>query len=228
MDSLLSLSLKDMPLDDLLKAALDLIIGIPQLSIEARGAVFLVDDEPGTLSMRVQSGLSDGVRQGCSRVPFGRCLCGCAAMSQQVQYAAGLDERHENHFNCLAPHGHYCVPIVFEGATLGVINLYLMEGHQHNPAEEAFLTAMANTLAGAIQRSRTQAALRVSRQRQKALLEVEHDGLSETSLVGAGDGQSCLGLCHLVRRDKSGKKREDHNHARCPAMIQRKTISHVR
>ncbi len=51
-----------------------------------------------------------------------------------------------------SPHGHYAVPILFGGRTLGVINIYLKEGVSRNQKEEDFLHSIANTLAGIIVR----------------------------------------------------------------------------
>ena len=56
----------------------------------------------------------------------------------------------------MSPHGHYCVPIVSGGKSLGLINIYLQQWHKRNPAEEAFLSAVANTLAGVIERRRAE------------------------------------------------------------------------
>ncbi|NPV92774.1 MAG: HD-GYP domain-containing protein [Firmicutes bacterium] len=43
---------------------------------------------------------------------------------------------------------------------LGVINLYVKDGHQRNQSEEVFLTAIANTLAGIILRKKAEDALK--------------------------------------------------------------------
>jgi signal transduction histidine kinase len=62
--------------------------------------------------------------------------------------AEGHEIRHKDGF----PHGHYCVPISSAGRLLGIINLYVEQGHQRSQEEEDFLTAVANTLAGVIER----------------------------------------------------------------------------
>ncbi|MFH1821041.1 MAG: PAS domain S-box protein [Methanobacteriota archaeon] len=151
-NSLLSLSLKDAALDKIMKHALDLILSIPWLALESRGNVFLVEDEPNVLVMKAQNGLSEPIRKSCARVPFGRCLCGRAALKQEVQFSDHLDESHETRYEGIQPHGHYCVPILLEGRVLGVINLYLKEGHRHDKDEEEFLTAVANALASIVER----------------------------------------------------------------------------
>ena len=59
----------------------------------------------------------------------------------------------------MRPHGHYCVPIVYLEQVLGVLNLYIREGHVAQFYIEEFLIAYANTLAGIIMRKRTEEEL---------------------------------------------------------------------
>ncbi len=162
LNALLRLSVEDISLPELLGQALDLILALPWLTLEAKGSLFLVEDDPGMLVMQAQAGLAAPVQQACARVLFGQCLCGRAALTQEVQYAARLDERHAVRYEGMKGHGHYCVPLVCRGKTLGVINTYLKEGHKDDPEERDFLVSAANTLAGVIARRRTDQKLRRS------------------------------------------------------------------
>jgi len=74
-----------------------------------------------------------------------------------------VDSQHEILHEGMTPHGHYCVPILFSERTLGVINLYLQEGHRPGPGEAEFLTAIANALAGVIARKQIDDALKQGR-----------------------------------------------------------------
>ena len=56
----------------------------------------------------------------------------------------------------MVPHGHYSVPILSGGRTLGVLNIYLKEGHIRNQKEEEFLSTVANTLSGIIVRKKAE------------------------------------------------------------------------
>ena len=154
MNSLLRQSLEDIGLDQILKRALDLILSIPWLSFEKRGSIFVVEKEPNMLVMKAESGLSESITRSCARLPFGKCLCGRAAASRNIQFADCVDGRHDIRYEGLTSHGHYCVPICYEGETLGVINIYVREGHQRSQREEDFLSAVADTLAGIIMRKR--------------------------------------------------------------------------
>jgi signal transduction histidine kinase/CBS domain-containing protein len=160
-NELLQYSLENVSLADLLKRALDLILSIPWLSFENRGSIFIAETHSSRLIMMAESGLSETVKGTCEQVPFGRCFCGRAALSQIIEFSDGLDmeQRHEIRYDAMAPHGHLCVPICYEGNTLGVINIYVRKGHQRSQQEEVFLTAVANTLAGIIMRKRLEAEL---------------------------------------------------------------------
>lgn len=151
-NTLLQLSLEEMPLEEILQGTLDLILSIEWLTLESKGCIFLVEGDPDRLVMKARKGLSEHIQAECRMLPFGRCLCGQAALKQEMQFTDRLDDRHEVHYHGIAPHGHYCVPILFAGKTLGVINMYLAKGHEQREEEVKFLKAIANVLAGIIQR----------------------------------------------------------------------------
>ena len=169
-----------MSLDALLKYTLELIFSMPWLVFEKRGSISLVENDNNTLAMRAEVGLAASIKQACAQIPFGKCLCGRAAMTQKIQFADCVDERHEIQYDGIMPHGHYCVPICFGGETLGVINIYVREGHQFAERERDFLLAVANTLAGIIMRKRLEGELVIS-ERLSAI------------------GQTVAGLAHSIR-----------------------------
>jgi PAS domain S-box-containing protein len=168
--TILELALEEHPLEDLLQRVLDLVLWIPWLSIERKGAILLVEDDPNTLVMRASRGLGAPLLSTCGQVPFGACLCGQAAASRVPVYAAQLDERHPRSYPGMQPHGHYCVPICSGGAALGVINTYLVAGHEASAIDLEFLMAVADTLAGVIVRRRVAAECDALRRRLDELL----------------------------------------------------------
>ena len=175
--SILRLSLEDITLERLLGRVLDLILSIPWLALRSMGSISLVEDQPEVLVMKAQKGLSEPIQKECARLRFGRCLCGRAAQTQQIQFADRIDERHDTTYEGIIPHGHYCVPLLLGDQVLGVLNLYLNQGHLRDPREEEFLTAAANALAGVIVRRRTEEMLFQSEARYRAVLEQSADGI---------------------------------------------------
>ena len=183
-NALLRLSLEDYLLKELLQKALDIILSVPSLSIETKGGIFLVEDEPEVLLQKVQRGLAEPLLKECARIPFGKCLCGRAASTKRIEFADHIDERHNVSYEGIAPHGHYCVPILLSGNTIGVITLYLKDGHSRIGREEEFLDSVANTLAGIIKRKRAEEELKESKERAWTIIENIQEGYYEVDLAG--------------------------------------------
>ena len=155
-NSLMYLSLENISLEEMLKRALNYVLAIPWIVLESRGGIFLVGDDPKVLVLKAQNGLAVQIQKMCAQVPFGRCLCGRAALTRETQFAESVDDRHENSYEGILPHGHYCVPIVYDNNVLGVITLYLKAGHCRDQKEAIFLCTVANALAGVIVRKKAQ------------------------------------------------------------------------
>jgi DNA-binding CsgD family transcriptional regulator/putative methionine-R-sulfoxide reductase with GAF domain len=158
--SLLQCSPGEESITGILTYALRLILSFPWLALESRGSIFLVEDGSAELIMKAQAGLPEPLHKQCRRVPFGKCLCGRAALTRKIQFADSLDDRHDIEYDGISSHGHYCVPIVYCERTLGVINVYVKVGHRRSSREEEFLNAMANALAWAIECRTSKTTLR--------------------------------------------------------------------
>jgi PAS domain S-box-containing protein len=164
-NEVLRLSLEPIPQEEQFQRILDMLFSIPWIALEAKGCIYVWDQDSQVMVMRGQRGLPEGVLASCKELAFGRCLCGRAAATSEMVFAAGLDSRHETNYAGILPHGHYCVPIVSDGRTWGVINLYTKEGHTRSPEEEIFLSSVARVLAGIIRRQESEEALRKSEER---------------------------------------------------------------
>lgn len=156
--SILRIALEPVSLQDQLQRILDTILAIPDLSRESMGCIYLTEGDPPSLVMTAQRSLPDSTLKSCSSVQFSQCLCGTAASSQKIIFSECDDSRHAIHPEYAKdfPHSHYCVPILSGQETLGVINLVVKIGHKRSDDEEQLLTAVANTLAGIIEHTRTE------------------------------------------------------------------------
>jgi len=150
--SILHMSLQPIELTEILRHSLMLVLQRHGLGLSPKGCIFLVDESTGELVMKVRHGLPDSIVESCSRLQFGKCMCGLAAEQGTVVFADHIDERHEITYPGILPHGHYCVPIKSEGEVLGVLNMYVPEGHKRTHVEEQFLVAITDTLAGVVLR----------------------------------------------------------------------------
>jgi len=159
LDTILNISLPPMSMSEVLLAALDAILDLPAFVLLRKGSIFLVHGEPATLEMVVQRNLPDELLQSCGRIAFGHCLCGKAAASREVVFSAHVDQTHEIQFDGMKPHGHYCIPIISGGALLGVLNLYIPDGHVDDEEERNHLKTVADTMAVVIERKQAEQTL---------------------------------------------------------------------
>jgi len=151
-NEILKLSLRDIPLDKLFELALEKTLTLDWMIEGACASIFLLDDTTGTLILRASKGYEAFNIKPCKRVLVGECLCGLAAETGTSQFACDLDARHTIITEETVPHGHYCLPILLEEKTVGILSLYLPAGRTHNKNEEAFLSSITSTLAGIIRR----------------------------------------------------------------------------
>lgn len=144
---LLRIPTQEVSLIEVMRQALRLILRSSFYSVHAIGGIFLLDEAANKLSLVAQQGFGEYVQEACKEVALGTCLCGRAAKRQEIEFAADLDERHEIRFPGIQPHGHYCVPILLAGRTVGVLTLYLEQGRSRDLREEEFLRSAASALA---------------------------------------------------------------------------------
>ncbi|HAH08082.1 MAG TPA: hypothetical protein DCM05_16420, partial [Elusimicrobia bacterium] len=135
------------------------LLDIPWLSIEPKGAVFLLDEAGKALALTAQQGLAPALLISCANVPVGKCLCGKAAQLRQVVTSASVDSGHEITYEGILLHGHYCAPIMAGGRVLGVLNLYLKEGIVLTGKQEDFIKAATDILAANIIHSQVEGQL---------------------------------------------------------------------
>ncbi len=165
LNTILRIGFEDLPLAEQLERILAQLFSCPWLPISPRGGIFLMDDDSGMLRLVAQRNLSSAVRTMCAQVAMGQCLCGLAAQTREIQFAAEVDHRHETRYDGMKGHGHYNVPILRGEKVLGVLVLYLPEGHRKNKNEIHFMETIAHTLAGIIERKQYEAALAEARDR---------------------------------------------------------------
>ncbi|MEO5362360.1 MAG: diguanylate cyclase [Magnetococcus sp. DMHC-8] len=152
--ALLETSLEPLSLQRQMEVALHIILTVPYLRLENKGAIFLFDPEDGLLHLTASHGLSPELLHTCAAIQPGHCLCGQAAAARQILYVTTVDDRHTTRYEGIQPHGHYCVPILSRDTLLGVMTFYLRPQHRQHPDEEAFLSSIAFTLSGILERKR--------------------------------------------------------------------------
>ncbi|MDP2928440.1 MAG: HAMP domain-containing protein, partial [Candidatus Omnitrophota bacterium] len=195
LNKLLHISLQNISMEEMLVRFIGQITSITWLTLESKGAIFLTENDPHVLILKAQQGLAAPLQKICAQVPFGRCLCGRAALSGEIVFTDHIDEHHENRYEGILPHGHYCIPIMSaDKKALGVINLYTKEGRCRETKVEEFLSAIANVLTGVIERKKIDESLKTAYTR----LQETIDQLIQAEKLNA-IGQLASGVAHEVR-----------------------------
>jgi len=146
----LKLSLESSELERQLDKILKRLLSMPQLAQLAKGCIYTIDDEKGGFSLRSLAGFEEGGGRPCDRIFLGNGYCGKALKEGRLVYGQCEDQDGTASCTLSHKHGHYCVPIKRGRKRLGLINLFLMEGHQQDPAEERSLSMIADALAWVI------------------------------------------------------------------------------
>ena len=113
--------------DRLIDDALQALIEMAELKVQAKVGAFLVDDRTGDLRLvRTIGRFSDEFLRKEARVKLGCCLCGRAAETGKVLVSNSCfsDPRDEHTFEGMTDHGHYIIPLMAAAKVLGVIFLY--------------------------------------------------------------------------------------------------------
>ncbi len=160
-NAILALSLEPLTLDEQLNQTLDLILSIPWLSSESKGSIYLIENDPDLLILKMHRGFKEEQLALCSTVPVGKCICGRAAESRKLIFTSTIDDRHDFTFPGMKPHGHYCVPILSGERLLGVLNVSLSDGHKEDDVEKEFLSTVASTLASIFERKEAEFELKI-------------------------------------------------------------------
>ncbi|MCB1156579.1 MAG: hypothetical protein H7A25_03955 [Leptospiraceae bacterium] len=150
LNSILEISLQNISLNEQMDKILKIILSLEWIAAD-KGSIFLKDKNSEHLIMISNFGLHEHLLSACAYLPLGFCFCGKAASEKRIIYRNQLDEDHNVTYPEIEPHGHYCIPILYHHNLLGVLNLYVNEGHIRIQKEEKVLSSIVNVMAGIIQ-----------------------------------------------------------------------------
>ncbi len=180
LNNLLSLSVQGFSLDEMLKRCIDEIVAFPGLGLEPSAVIFLKDKRSDNLVIRAHNKVPEELLQACASRSLGECLCGRAALSGEVVFASWQDVCHEVVYQGMAPHGHYCVPIVAaDKNVLGVVTLFTQEGVERDAVIEGTLVAAVHVIATLVERTEAVESLA----KRNELLSSIYDSVDSVALI---------------------------------------------
>ena len=144
--SVLKIALEPVSLDEQLNGVLEVILTIPSFATRARAGIFLLEREPATLALKAMHGFSVAQVDACKTVSLGG-PAACPVVSTSC-----LSEPRKIEYAVSGATGQYCVPISFGQKTLGLITVAVSDGRTRTSEEEEFLSAIADSLAGLVER----------------------------------------------------------------------------
>ncbi|NOX25649.1 MAG: response regulator [Deltaproteobacteria bacterium] len=183
-NDLLHISLADMEFAQIFPEFMRRLTALSWLGLESRGAVFLANKDK-SLELMAEYNLEKSLLVTCANVPFGTCLCGRAVQSGQVIFAGHIDARHENTYEGICDHGHYCVPMKrATGELLGVFTFYVRDGTRRLPHIENALLQVTQTAAVVIQYHLAKEKIKIDEQKFELMLESSPDGIIFVDVSG--------------------------------------------
>ena len=209
-NDMLALTLETGALETLLQQALELILSAPRLQVEKKGVLFLMGNDK-QLELKAQYGLPKALLlTACATVPLGHCLCGRVAQTGEALFVDHVDDRHDICFDGMADHGHYVIPINFGVRLLGVLNLYVEQGHNPTDEEEALLQSISDTLAMAIEHKQVELAVVEAREEAEAANRAKSNFLANMSHEIRTPMNAITGLSYLAMRTELTPQQYDY------------------
>ncbi len=156
MREILKISLKPVHLKEQLGEIINLVVSLPWFEFLGKGAIHLAEEGGKGLLLAAHVGFPPGQVERCERIPIGTCLCGRAASGGKILFKQEVDGDHDITYDGMAPHGHYCIPLMKEDEVLGTMSLYMKAGHIQSESEIEFISRLADTVSGIIMRKKSE------------------------------------------------------------------------
>ena len=203
---------RTLPIQQRFTQVLDILFDLKALDLQRKGGVFLKDPDQDFLDMFVLHGkFSDEFIRREQRIPYGACLCGGAAISQEliVSDDCFCDPRHDHVFDDMKAHGHYIVPIVSAGATLGILFLYTDPYPIHLDSRLTMLKQVGDMLALALLQEQAKLSLEAARDAAEQAAKTKTEFLANMSHEIRTPMNGVLGMLDILKDTSMTHEQED-------------------
>ena len=183
-------------------STLSILFNIQSLQLQQKGGLFLkTEDEHKLHLFALQGNFSDEFIEKEQCVNFGDCLCGRAALSGEILISDDCfcDPRHEHQFTNMKAHGHYIIPLVVSGNTLGVLFLFTDPYPVKNESRLTMLKQVGDMLALAILQEQTKKELEQARDLALQAALVKNEFLANMSHEIRTPMNGVLGMLDILR-----------------------------
>ncbi len=172
-------------LDHFLENALTVILELPWLKSQAKGVIFIKNDD-GNLEVKAVKSL-EIIKNKCTLVKSGACLCGLTLENKKMIFDSAVPIGSDLCVDDMSTHGNYSMPLLFNEEILGVLNVYVERNHVKQKEEVVFLELVSKTIASVIHRFHIEKKKEEHRQellKNKAVLESARKKLENDGAIG--------------------------------------------
>lgn len=201
-----------LPLAQRFTQVLDILFSLKAFDLQRKGGIFLKNPEQDVLDMFVLQGeFSEEFIRREQHISYGGCLCGRAAVSQTLIISDDCfcDPRHEYVFEGMQAHGHYIVPIVSSGQTLGILFLYTDPYPIQQESRLTMLQQVGDMLALALLQEQAQASLKTARDAAEQAAATKAEFLANMSHEIRTPMNGVLGMLDILKDTDMTQEQED-------------------
>lgn len=157
---ILEMSLEGGTLNNRLDRALEIICSVKWINLDSTCAIFLCDEDKQQLVLRASRHFPATDRERC--IPKQELLFGGTSQSQIMEYLEREHTQAQILFRDVNQRACYKVPIRSASQVLGLMLVYLEDGHKRDRREMDFLNAASTMLAGIIERCRADEEMKLA------------------------------------------------------------------